>query len=306
MAQVESNSSHYMLKPVAYNIAYAGSKDEIEASIHYRNQWTALTNRTLSNAAFEVVYPISKINSAVAVTGIYDVIGAQRNFYLNVGYAYQLKIKRAKLGFGISGGFIQTTLLGNLLRAPEGDYDGMFTHNDPIIPLLKKNGISPYLTAGIFFSNKNLQIGCSLTNALESKAAVGAPNNSKNIIFRRNIYGFISYKLKVHKNISLLPSVLIRADAKKLQLDYTLMLNIKSNYFLGLGYRGYNKKSNESVILLLGLKFLKNMQLMYSYDINTSRMFNYQYGSHELTLKYAFLKAEKKVEPKIIYNPRFL
>ena len=298
--------SHYMLKPVAYNIAYAGSKDQIEAALHYRNQWTALTNRTLSNASFEFVYPIMKINSALAITGIYDVIGAQRTFYLNVGYAYQLKIKKAKLGFGISGGLIQTTLLGNLLRSPEGDYDGVFNHNDPIIPLNTKNGIAPYLTAGLFFSNKNLQLGGSITNAIEAKANVGAPNSSKNIIFRRNIYGFVSYKLKVSNKISFYPSVLLRADAKKLQLDYTLLMNLKNNYFLGIGYRGYNKKSNESVILLLGLNFLKNMQLMYSYDINTSRLFNYQYGSHEVTIKYSFLKEIKKIEPKIIYNPRFL
>ncbi len=295
-----------MLKIAAFNTAYAGSKNEIEVGLHYRNQWTGLTNRTLSTAAVEFVYPIQKINSGICFTSFIDVIGAQRNLYLNVGYAYQLKIKKTKLAIGISGGMIQTTLLGNQLRAPEGDYDGVFNHNDPIIPLNKKSGISPYLNAGLFFSSRNLLIGCSLTNAIEAKSNVGSPNNDKNIIFRRNIYGFASYSVKITKNFMFIPSILFRTDTKKMQFDYTLMFGIKNNYFAGLGYRGYNKKSNESVILLLGLKFLKNFKLMYSYDVNTSRMFNYQYGSHELTIHYAFQTKNKSIKPKIIYNPRFL
>ena len=295
-----------MLKPSAYNIAYAGSRPDIEIIAHYRNQWTALSNRTMSNAAIEFVYPINKINSAIAFNSIYDVIGLQRNLYLNLVYAYQLKIKKAKLGIGISGGIIQTSLLGNLLRAPEGNYEGTFSHNDPIIPLSNANGISPYLTAGLYFSNKNLDIGISLTNALEGKSTVGSPNNEKNIIFRRNIYGFVSYNLKISNKISLQPSLLYRTDLKKMQLDYNLLMKIKNNYFLGLGYRGYNKNSNECVILLLGMKFLKNLQIMYSYDINTGKLFSYQYGSHELTLKYNISRKIKDFTPKIIYNPRFL
>ena len=149
-------------------------------------------------------------------------------------------------------------------------------------------------------------IGVSLSNILESKSSVGAPDNSKNVIFRRNIYGFASYKFIVSKNINIQPSILFRSDIKKMQFDYTLLMGIKNNYFVGLGYRGYNKKSNESVILLLGLKFLKNLVIMYSYDVNTSRLFNYQFGSHELTLNYAFIRKAKSVETKMMYNPRFL
>lgn len=306
LAQVESNSSHYMFKPLAYNTAQAACNENIDASIHYRNQWSNLTSTTLSNAAFEVSYPIARIRSAVSLTGIYDMIGAQRNLYLNVGFSYALPIRKWKLAAGVSGGMVQSVLKGNILRAPDGQYDNTFTHNDPIIPLNRSNGISPYLTAALFLHHKSFFTGISLTNALESAASVGAPNASKNIIFRRNLYAVASYKIKAGKSLIIQPGVLYRTDFKKMQLDYSLIFNVKKNYYVGIGYRGYNNNSNESVMLLLGLNFLKNVSLLYSYDINTSRMFNYQYGSHEVTLKYSVLPKKREYKPKIIYNPRFL
>lgn len=306
MSQVESNFSHFMLKPVSYNIAFAGSLQTIDVGLHYRNQWTGLSGKTISTGSLDVTLPLTKIHSGVGLNVMYDRLGVQKNIYLTAGYAYQLQIKKVQLGVGVSGGIIQSTLFGNLMRSPEGDYDNNFDHKDPIIPLDRASGISPCFSAGLMLTWKQLQIGYSLSNFLEGKAKLTNPSNSKNLIFRRNHYFSIAYKFKISKSLNLLPNALFKTDFKENQLDLNLILNYKSKVDVGLGYRGYNKKSNESVIVLLGVNLWKGLKLYYSYDISTGKLFAYQYGSHELSLTYKINYRTKMVVPKVIFNPRFL
>ena len=306
MSQVESNFSHFMLKPVSYNVAFAGSRQTMDFGLHYRNQWTGLSGKTISTGSFDVTMPLPKIHSGVALNLMYDKLGVQKNLYVTIGYAYQLQIKKVQLGFGAGGGIIQSTLLGNLLRSPEGDYDNNFDHKDPIIPLDKVSGISPYFSAAMMLTWKQLQIGYSLSNFLEGKAKLANPSNSKNLIFRRNHYVSFAYKFKISKSLNLSPNVLFKTDFKENQLDLNMILDYKSKLDIGLGYRGYNKKSNESVIVLLGVNLWKGLKLYYSYDISTGKLFAYQYGSHEVSLTYKINYRAKVVVPKVIFNPRFL
>jgi type IX secretion system PorP/SprF family membrane protein len=306
-AQVGSNYSQFMLNAPAFNPAYAGSCPDLEATLFYRNQWTNLSGRTLSTPGFNASMPIKKISSGVGLAFVYDMIGAQRNLYFNASYAYQLKIKKSLLGFGVSGGLIQSTLLGNLLRAPEGNYeDGAFNHNDPIIPLAKSSGISPYLGAGLMFTHKGLQVGASVSSLVEGKSKVPGTLAENNIIFRRNLYGYISYRFKVGKKLNIRPSVLFKSDLKENQLDINALIYYKSVFWAGAGYRGYNKKSNESVILLFGVNILKNLMLGYSYDISLGPLRGANYGSHEIVLSWRQPLKTKEFKPKTIYNPRFL
>ena len=306
LSQVESNFSHFMLKPVSYNIAFAGSQKTIDFGLHYRNQWTGLSGKTISTGSFDVTIPLAKIHSGLGFNLMFDKLGVQKNIYLAAGYAYQLQIKKVQLGFGVSGGIVQSTLLGNLLRSPEGNYDNNFDHKDPIIPLDKVSGISPYLSAALMMTWKQLQIGYSLSNFLEGKAKLTNPSNSKNLIFRRNHYFSLAYKFKISKSLNLLPNALYKTDFKESQLDLNLILDYKAKFDIGLGYRGYNKKSNESVIVLLGVNVWKGLKLYYSYDISTGKLFAYQYGTHELSLTYKINYRAKVVVPKVIFNPRFL
>ncbi len=306
MGQVESNFSHFMLKPVSFNSAYAGSLEPIEVGVTYRNQWTGLSGSTISTGSLYTTLPIPKISSGVSLNMMYDVLGVQKNLYLSLGYAYQLKIRKAKIGFGFSGGFIQSTLFGNLLRAPEGDYESNFDHRDPIIPLNRASGISPYLSLGIMFTYRTLQIGYSLSNVIEGSTTITNPSNAKNLIFQRNHFANVSYKFKISKSLSFSPNLLFKTDFKENQLDINFLLNYKSKFDVGIGYRGYSKKSNESVIILLGVNIWKGLQLMYSYDVATSRFFAYQSGSHEVSLTYKLNYKPRVFNSKIIYNPRFL
>jgi len=306
LSQVESNFSHFMLKPVSYNIAFAGSQKTIDFGLHYRNQWTGLSGKTISTGSFDVTIPLAKIHSGLGFNLMFDKLGVQKNIYLAAGYAYQLQIKKVQFGFGVSGGIVQSTLFGNLLRSPEGNYDNNFDHKDPIIPLDKVSGISPYLSAALMMTWKQLQIGYSLSNFLEGKAKLTNPSNSKNLIFRRNHYFSFAYKFKISKSLNLLPNALYKTDFKESQLDLNLILDYKAKFDIGLGYRGYNKKSNESVIVLLGVNVWKGLKLYYSYDISTGKLFAYQYGTHELSLTYKINYRAKVVVPKVIFNPRFL
>lgn len=306
-AQVASNYSQFMFNVPAFNPAYAGSNPNLELTALYRNQWTKLSGRTISTPGLNIVAPIERIHSGVSATFVYDILGAQRNLWFNVGYASQLQVKKVKIGFGVNGGLVQATLLGNLLRAPEGNYaDGVFNHNDPIIPLSASSGIAPSFGAGLAVTWKGLQIGFSASSIIEGKAKVSSPAGLSNVFFRRNLFGFATYKMPLSPKMSLQPSVLFKSDLKLNQFDINILWYFKDRFWAGAGFRGYNKKSSESVILLLGLNVIRNLGLGYSYDISVGGLRSNNFGSHEIMLTWRQPLKSKVSIPKTVYNPRFL
>ena len=69
------------------------------------------------------------------------------------------------LAIGASGGYLQYSLDGSKLRAPEGTYaepGGAFSHNDPVLPEGKIQTGAPVAEAGVYFQNQNLELGAAV------------------------------------------------------------------------------------------------------------------------------------------------
>jgi hypothetical protein len=110
----------------------------------------------------------------------------------------------------------------------------------------------------------------------------------------------------VSKDFSIKPSLVLNSDFKEFQTDFSLMAGYKDFIFLGLNVRGYNKKSFESLSPIVSVNPVKNLKLVYSYDVSLNKLNQVNKGSHEITLNYLLPNNKLYKRPKSVNNPRFL
>ncbi len=306
-SQVYGVQTHAPFLQLMNNPAVAGMNDELELAAWYRNQWTNLSGATISHPAFAVGVPIPKINSGLSFQFHYDMIGAARNAHFNLGYAYQLHFRKWQIGIGVNGGLVQASILGAILRAPEGDYSsGNINHNDPLIPVNTQSGIAPLLGGGIFIKREGLRLGVSGLSLLSGKASANENNSVKNMIFRRQVQAFVAYEMKIGKKYFLEPAVQYRTDLNLHQLEFVLNWSYKKRIRLGAGYRGYNNLSSSGVLLQIGSQIVDRLEIGYSYDISIGGLQGANGGSHEVMIRWTMPFKKKEINPKTIFNPRFL
>ena len=113
-------------------------------------------------------------------------------------------------------------------------------------------------------------------------------------------------KVKIGDDFSVRPSLVLNTDFKEFQTDFSFMAGYKDYVSLGFNVRGYNKKSFESLSPIISVGPLKNICIIYSYDVSLNKLNTVNKGSHEITLNYFLPNKKLYKTPKIINNPRFL
>jgi type IX secretion system PorP/SprF family membrane protein len=304
-AQSEPQFTQYMFNRYLVNPAYAGHDDALEVSAIHRSQYVSLANRFIATQGLNLNLPIDVISSGIGITAINDLIGFQRSTYLALNYDYRKKFKWGKMGIGIGLGLIQTSIDGDKLRAPEGDYATGVNHNDNFLPNNLQQGVAPDLSFGIYFNNEKYFAGASINHIAFSSASIKSESGGKTKLnFSRNLFFTGGYEFKISNKFSIMPSALIKTDLKKVQLDLSLTTTIINNIIAGISFRGYTKNTIDALALVLGFKY-KGVQLTYSYDANLSYLTKFNTGSHEIGLSYRYPFRKKESRGYFYNNPRF-
>jgi len=288
-----------------FNPAYAGHYDGLEISAIHRSQYVALANKFIATQGLNVNLAIDAISSGVGVTAINDLIGFQRSTYVALNYDYRKKFKWGKLGIGVGLGIIQTSIDGDKLRAPDGDYNGGVNHNDVLLPNNLQQGVAPDFSFGIYFNNENYFAGTSISHIALSSASIKSESAGKTKLnFSRNLFFTGGYDFKVSKKFSVMPSALVKTDLTKVQLDLAVTTTIINNIIAGISFRGYTKNTIDALGIILGFRY-KGVQFTYSYDANLSYLTKFNTGSHEIGLSYRYPFKKKESRGYLYHNPRY-
>lgn len=293
-AQQLTQFSQFYNNKMFYNPAFAAVGDQLCAGIAYRSQWTGFDGAPSSLLAdYKMPFYNNKMGGGLQL--LFDEYGNFSNTMVMLDYAYALQLERSNLVFGLSMGFMNTSLRNTDWITPSR------LGQDPNIPYSTGNGFAPSFGFGIAWTGDKHYISASSLNVLEFSSDL------QDIEFpqRRHYYFSGGYNFSLNSSFLLKPNLLLQTDLASYQLDINLSTDYKDIVSAGVGYR-----LQEAVILNLGFQIWKGFRLNYSYDLGLSSFSSSEgNGSHEFSLRYCFdvFKSDSKEEKKgSTRNVRFL
>lgn len=306
-AQQATQYSLYMLNKYHFNPAYAGLDNSLSATGVFRKQWVDLEGSPTSQNV-NVHMPLYILQGGIGIDFENDVLGAEQNTSVSLSYNYWIPINKTSIvSIGISGGLVQKSLDGRMLRSPEGVYEGTtFDHNDDFIPENKVNDMAPTVGIGLYYQSPKVEFGFSANNLLESTVNLGE-TQEVNVALNRHYFASASFNFDIGRSLTIHPSVFAKSDFTETQMEISTIIRYNDNIFGGASFRGYNSESIDAVVLIGGFKLSEKVTLAYAYDLSFSALSSVNRGSHEIMLNYNLNKPiGAGLPPKIIYNPRFL
>lgn len=286
-AQQDAQFTQYMYNTISINPAYAGSRGALSVFGLYRTQWVGLDGAP-ETSSFSVNSPINNSNLGVGVSIVNDKIGPtnENTFSADLSYTVQTSAD-FKLSFGIKG----TANLFNL------DINKLNVENqgDPQFQNLNSK-FSPNVGAGVYWHSDKAYIGLSVPNFIETNRY----NDNDIAIFKDKInYYLIAgyvFDLDKYQYIKFKPAVLTKmVQGAPLQVDVSANFMFNDRFVVGVAYRW-----SAAVSAMVGFQISDGLYLGYGYDNETTALRHYNSGSHEIFLRYEFLKNYGKIT-----TPRF-
>ncbi|WP_296687100.1 type IX secretion system membrane protein PorP/SprF [Flavobacterium sp.] len=285
-AQQEPQYTQYMYNPLVINPGYAGSLGYGSLFSLYRTQWIGLEGapKTLNLSYHQ---PLENTNLGLGGNIVHDEIGPSTTTNLGIDVSYTIRFENeSRLAFGIKAG-------GQLLNI---DYTKLNHYNPSDVSFRNNiaNQFSPNIGVGLFYYNENSYLGLSVPMLLETKSydefAYSDVNRRQHFYLAGGKVFDLTYNLKFK------PAFVAKMVAgAPLQVDLTGNFLINEKFTVGLAYRW-----SAALSALVGFKVSDRLAIGYGYDRETTRLSNFNSGSHELFLQFDLFKINQHIE-----TPRF-
>jgi type IX secretion system PorP/SprF family membrane protein len=294
----------FPMNPLQYNPAYAGLGGSLVMVAGYRRQWSQLQDSPQSQY-LSVHMPVTLLGGGVGMQVSSDRLGAVRQTAIALSYSLHQPLGWGILTAGVSGGVVQRSLDGLLLRTPTGVYEpGVIPiHNDNLLPAGMESGWLPVVHAGVYLMTDRFELGIGIQNLIEYQLSLPTMRYQLDRSF--HLQG--NYQVELSRNLVFRPAMMLRTDLVHVQTDISLLMQVQGNITVGVSLRGYSADTGDAVAGIFGFKLSDNMTLSYAYDITLSGLRRVSNGSHELVLGYNLNRPVGQGRmPPIIFNPRTL
>ena len=282
-SQQDSQYTQYMYNTPLINPAYAGSRETITAFLLHRNQWVGLDGAPVTNN-FSINMPVGDSNFGVGLNFVNDEIGPVSENEVSVDLAYFIQVsENYKLSLGLKGTANLFQLDVNKLR--------VFDPTDPQFQNMDTE-FSPNVGAGLYLFSDKTYFGLSVPNFFESYRY--NDNNIEITKEKMHFYFITGHVFTLSDNIDFKPAVLSKiVEGAPLQADITANFLFFDKLTLGAAYRW-----DASVSALAGFQISDSWFIGYGYDLETSKLANYNSGSHEIFLRYEFFNRSRVSAPR--------
>lgn len=287
VAQQTSQYTQYMYNTININPAYAGSRGALSIFGVHRSQWAGLDGAPVTNS-FSVNSPINNSNLGIGVSVENNKIGPTNKTDISGDLSYSAQTSaNFKLTFGMKVSANMFDLDINKLN-PADQGDPQFRNLD--------NSFTPNIGAGIYWHSDKSYIGLSVPNFIESNRY----DDNEIAIFKNKINyylmgGYVFYVDK-YQFIKFKPAALIKmVEGAPVQIDVSANFMFNDKFVAGIAYR-----FNAAYSVIAGIQVTDGLYLGYSYDLETTSLSNYSFGSHEVFLRFEFIRKQSKIT-----TPRF-
>jgi len=286
-SQTMPQFSQRSLEMHVINPAVIGSQIDHIIQIHHRNQWIGFEGSPNT----QVLSYTGSVKSNMGLGGyvFQDVTGPTKNVGANIGYAYHFILDNVNVSIGLSGLLSQYRFSTQDIKFQQlGD-----VLDDGVI----KSVLVPDATAGIYIYNKKFYVGLSSAYLIESRLK---NYDNSYIPTSQKYFAMAGYDFELNDDVNLIPNTIItKSSGTDLQAEIGMRAEFSNSLIGGISYR-----TNDAVILQLGVKLKNRFLIAYSYDVIYSKLKNYNSGSHEIVFLYVI--KSRKVSKKMFYRSRSL
>lgn len=285
IAQQDSQYTQYMYNTININPAYAGSRGALSLFGLHRTQWVGLDGAPVTNS-FSVNTPINNSKLGVGLSFVNDRIGPTKENMISADISYTIHTsERYKLSFGLKASANLFSLDRDRLNPENQDDPSLYGFT---------NKFSPNIGAGVYFHSDKMYVGLSVPNFIQNYAY-----DDNDIVVnkeRMNFYLIGGYVFDFSPTLKFKPAVLSKLiTGAPLQVDVSANFMFNNQFVLGAAYRW-----DAAWSAMAGFQITNGLYLGYAYDMETTRLKNYNSGSHEIFLRYEFLNNFNRIT-----SPRF-
>ena len=286
-AQQDSQYTQYMYNTMMINPAYAGSRDCTSIFALYRNQWVGLDGAP-KTASLSIHTPIEGKHVGLGGAIYHESIGPQSTNMIDVDFSYTLEFEESKLAFGLkaAGAFYRFDRSKmNLVDADDYAFQG------------KETSFLPNIGAGLYYYGEKYYVGFSIPYLLDTKTFSKTDERKITDVNEKQHYNLMGgYVFDLSPDFKFKPAALMKmVSGSPLQVDLSANFMYDDRFVLGAAYRW-----SAAVSAMAGFQIDRNWFIGYAYDMETTDMRKYNYGSHEIFLRYEFVRDIQK-----IISPRF-
>ncbi len=270
LGQHNSDYMQYMFNGLLINPAYAGSRDALDITGLYRNQWMGIVGSPVM-ASLGAHTPLKNKHVSVGALLVNDKFGIFNHTRANLVYAYRFKLLEGNLSFGIQGGVDYYTSNWSEINTIQKDDPNFSTVND--------TKVVPDAGFGTYYYSKNFYIGLSAPNVF-----------NETISKYRTLIANTGFLINVSDNVKIKPAAMV-----KYIYNSPVSANVSSTFYwkdvVGLGV-GYTVKA--AAIAFVDVKVNEQLRFGYGYEYALNKLQTYTSGSHEIMLRYLF---KYKIDP---------
>jgi len=280
-SQQDPQFTNNMFYKLGVNPGFAGSEGTISGIILNRYQWDGFRGAP-KTLIFSAEAAINAFGSpgGVGLNVVSDELGFEKNTQINANYAYSKTLGIGKLGIGLSFGLFNKSINGEW-EVPE-DNLGIYTqpNSDPAIPQGEVSQMALDAGLGLYLSSNQYFLGVSVTHI--NQASIKFSDLAITYLVR-HYYLMGGYNIKLSNPLfELRPSFLFKSDLRSWQLDLNTNIVFNKRFWGGITYR-----VQDAIALLMGMEMENGLRFGYSFDLVTSAISNYGYGSHEIFVSYS-------------------
>jgi type IX secretion system PorP/SprF family membrane protein len=274
-AQHDAQFTHFAFNRMAYNPAYAGSRNDLALGAIYRHQWMNIPSapRT-ANVWAHKSFLNQKVGAGINIQA--DQIGLTNTYNAILNYAYRIKAGQGQLSVG--------------LRAEGESIFFDWQKADPADIVDNQIGVTdtrfaPNFGAGLYYQAKTYYLGLSaprfLKNALYRKQPIGRDV--------RTFYAMGGAMIPLGTHVKLAPNVLMSMNASApFAFDFNANFIFMNTLWVGASFR-----TTDSFDALLQYQITPATRAAIAYDFTSSALRKYTNGSMEIMIEHTFCDCAK-------------
>lgn len=284
-AQQDAQYTQYMYNTININPAYAGSRGVLSVFGLHRTQWVGLDGAPTTNA-FSINTPIENSKIGLGLSFVNDRIGptSENTIAADVSYTVQTS-ETYNLSFGIKASANLFSLDVNKLNPANAGDPNLYNFD---------NQFTPNIGAGVYFHSDKNYIGLSVPNFFETTRY---EDNSVQVTKEKmHFYLIGGHVFDLSPSLQFKPAFLAKmVEGAPLQLDVSGNFLINEKLTLGVAWRW-----SAAMSAMVGFQITDGLFAGYGYDLETTRLSNYNSGSHEIFLRFELFNSYNRIT-----SPRF-